>query len=85
MAKDAVIRARTDIKLKEQVDEILSTLGMTHSQVINMFYSQIVLHQGLPFVVKIPNQTTVDAMEKSNRGEGEKFNSVDDLFADLDD
>ena len=85
MVKDAVIRARTDSALKKEVEEILAKIGLTPSQAVNIFYSQIALHQGLPFEVKIPNKTTIQAIEETEKGEGQKFDSVEDLFKDLDD
>ena len=40
--------------IKEQAEAILSTLGIPASNAINMFYRQIILRQGLPFDVSIP-------------------------------
>ena len=85
MPKDAVIRARTDSELKEKVEKILSQIGLTPSQAVNLFYSQIALHQGLPFEVKIPNKITAQAMRETSQGIGNKFDSVDDLLKDLND
>lgn len=54
MAKSANLYARIEPDLKEQAETILNTLGIPASNAITMFYKQIILHNGLPFEVKIP-------------------------------
>jgi DNA-damage-inducible protein J len=84
MAKTAMIRARTDEKLKEQVEVIFHRLGMTTTEAINLFYRQVKVHRGLPFPVRLPNAETRKTLEKSNRGEDIKtFKTIDELFKDL--
>ena len=84
MAKTAMIRARTDEKLKEQVEGIFHKLGMTATEAINLFYRQVKMTRGLPFPVRLPNGETRRTLEKSARGEDVKtFKNVEDLFKDL--
>ena len=54
-AKTANLYARIEPDVKEQAEAILDILGIPASGAINMFYKQIILHQGLPFEVTIPN------------------------------
>lgn len=58
-AKSANLYARIEPKVKEQAEEILSTLGIPASNAINMFYKQIILQKGLPFAVKLPSAKPV--------------------------
>ena len=58
--KSANLYARIEPDVKEQAESILSTLGIPASNVINMFYKQIILQRGLPFEVKIPSAKPVD-------------------------
>ena len=84
MAKTAMIRARTDEKLKEQVEGIFHKLGITATEAINLFYRQVKMTRGLPFLVRLPNGETRRTLEKSARGEDVKtFKNVEDLFKDL--
>jgi DNA-damage-inducible protein J len=84
MAKTAMIRARTDEKLKEQVETIFHRLGMTTTEAINLFYRQVKVHRGLPFLVRIPNAETRRTLEKSARGEDViKCKDEKDLFRKL--
>ena len=59
-AKSANLYARNEPEVKNQAESILSTLGLSASSAINMFYKQIVLQRGLPFDVKIPSARPVD-------------------------
>ncbi len=54
--KSANVYARIEPEVKEQAENILSTLGIPASNAINMFYKQIILNGGLPFEVKIPSK-----------------------------
>lgn len=54
MAKTANLYARIEPEIKEQAESILETLGIPASNAINMFYKQIILHNGIPFDVRIP-------------------------------
>lgn len=54
MANTSALYTRIDTSLKNSAENILSQLGITPSGAIQMFYSQIVLHRGLPFEAKLP-------------------------------
>ena len=56
MAKETTVRARIDETLKEDAETVLRQLGITTSQAINIYFSQIVLRQGLPFDVALPEK-----------------------------
>lgn len=62
-AKSANLYVRIEPDVKEQAEEILSTLGIPASNAINMFYKQIILNRGLPFEVKIPATRPVNVAE----------------------
>ena len=54
MAKETTVRARISEELKTDAEAILQQLGLNTSQAINLYFSQIVLRQGLPFDVTLP-------------------------------
>jgi len=85
MAKTATIKARTTEELKSEVDNVLSQLGMTATEAINLYYKQIALRKGLPFDVKIPNAETLEAMKEADSviKTSPGYDNVDDLMADL--
>lgn len=84
MAKTAMIMARTEPDLKSDAEKILKKLGLSTTEAINLFLSQIRLHKGLPFKVKIPNKTTRETFKKTDEGkELVKCKDADDMFKRL--
>jgi DNA-damage-inducible protein J len=71
MALNATVRARVDVNLKAEVEEILSQIGITTSQAINIFLNSIKRERGIPFELKIPNDETLNAMKEARDGIGE--------------
>ncbi|PCI36778.1 MAG: type II toxin-antitoxin system antitoxin, RelB/DinJ family [Thiotrichales bacterium] len=85
-AKNTVVRARINNNLKHDVESILSPLGLTLSEAINLFFSQIRLNKGIPFVIKIPNDITQKTLLESAKGKNVKsFHSMESLLDDLND
>ena len=56
MANTAAVYARIDPELKNEVEGILSQLGVTPSAVVQMLYSQIKLTRSIPFEIKLPTR-----------------------------
>ena len=65
MAKTSPVYARIDTSLKDKAEAVLTKLGITPSGAIQMFYSQIVLHNGIPFDVRIPSPKPMPAVALS--------------------
>jgi len=72
MALDATVRARIDVELKQDVEKILSEIGLSTSQAITMFMKGIRRERGMPFELKIPNDETLEAMKEIEEGITEK-------------
>ena len=82
--KSAMIRARISPDLKEKAETIFRRLGLSVTEAITLFYSQVTLNKGLPFEVKIPNTATRQAMQDLDDGIGvTEADSVDDLARQL--
>ena len=60
MQKTSNLSIRIDPVLKESSEKILSDLGMSMSSAITLFLRQVVLHNGIPFDVKIPGIVNID-------------------------
>lgn len=85
MNSEANIQTRIDGRIKNKAGKILSRLGLNHSQAINIFYRQIILRNGIPFSLELPNQTTLDAVSELESGKVKKsFQNTKELFEDLD-
>ncbi len=86
MAKTEMIRARVEPDLKHDAEAVFSTLGMSPTEAITLFYKQVALQQGLPFEVRIPNAETLEAMRQAHKKDGLiKYDSRDDLMAKFED
>ncbi len=57
--KTANVNCRIAEDIKSKAEEILSKMGIPRSVAIDMFYRQIIMNNGLPFVVTIPNKPLV--------------------------
>ena len=85
MARTATIQARIDPKVKSEAQKILSALNISMSEAISLYLTQVALHRGIPFEVKIPNALTVETIRKADNGEElNTVDSVDELFKELD-
>jgi len=82
------MKTQTTIRVDELnytlAKEILAKLGLNYSQAIAVFNNMIVMHQGLPFDVRIPSKETQKALDELKARDGKSFKSVDALFDDLD-
>lgn len=85
MTKTAVISARIDPELKATAERVFQELGLNTTQAITLFFKQVELQHGLPFEVRIPNVATRSALADAQaRRDLSEFETVDQLFADLD-
>jgi DNA-damage-inducible protein J len=71
MTKSETFSTRIDPELKAVVENILSELGMTTSEAINIFFKQVALQKGLPFPVRIPRLTKSEIIAKIREAEDE--------------
>ena len=60
MPKSSGVYTRVEPELKDQVEQVLSKLGIPMANAINLFLHQIVLQKGIPFEVKIPQRIPLD-------------------------
>lgn len=58
--KTANLYARIEPETKICAESILESLGIPVSTAINMFYKQIILNNGMPFELKLPNKKNID-------------------------
>ena len=77
----SLAKETTSIKLDKQTKDsaklIFKELGITMGDAVNMFLSQVNLHQGMPFEIKIPNKLTQSVIKESKKSQ-----NVDDFSAD---
>lgn len=80
MLKTETISARINPVLKQKTTAIFNDLGMSYSEAITLFLSQVALHRGLPFEVKIPNAITAKSLQNLREGKNvTTVSSVEEL------
>ena len=82
---------RVDKGLKKQADELFKKLGMNTSVALNMFLTQSVREQSIPFIpsLEVPNARLISAIEEVEQIENgvikvKKYKSFKDAIEDLD-
>lgn len=80
MNKVATINVRIEPALKHQAEAILNQLQLSSADAIRLLYSQICLHQGLPFEVKLPNEKTIKAIKELEAGRGKRVQSMKEIW-----
>lgn len=83
MRKNAIIHARINSDIKVRAEKIFDAIGVNASEAINIFFRQVVLKNGIPFKVEIPNKTTLKALKELEGDRLESFENVDELFSKL--
>jgi DNA-damage-inducible protein J len=81
--KTAVVRSRIEPAVKVRAERVLQHCGLDLSTAIRLFLGQVVALRGLPFEVKVPNATTIAAMEEARTMTAARFGSAKELFDDL--
>ena len=84
MNKSATITVRLDPQVKKNAEVVLKALGLTTSQAVNLFFTQVSLNKGIPFDVHIPNEVTAKAIQDGLAGRSlHAAAGMDDLIAQL--
>ena len=82
MPRTTSIYTRVEPEIKEQAEQILSTLGIPVTSAINLFLRQVVMQRGIPFEVKIPpHPLDISKMTKEEL-DAEIQKGYDDIAAD---
>lgn len=79
MAKSANLYVRIEPEIKEQAETILTALGIPASNAITMFYKQIIINNGLPFEVKLPNHPLDTSRMTATQLDAELEKGYDDM------
>ena len=83
MSKTATTHVRLTPEVKKQAEDILKELGISISAAHELFYRQIISHQGIPFELRVMKKETLQSMIDARNGKGKKYNSITHMFTDL--
>jgi len=92
--KTASVNSRMRVDIKQQAEEILDRLGIPRSVAMDMYYRQIIAHNGIPFSLTLP--ATVPARDEMTAAQFDQMMAtglkqakeddsfdVDEVFAEL--
>ncbi len=82
---------RVDRNLKQQADTLFKKLGINTSAALNMFLTQSVREQSIPFVptMNVPNDRLLNALQEvedieSGKIKAKRYKTFEDALKDLD-
>ncbi len=78
-----MVHIRVDEQVKAQAAEALASMGLSVSDAVRMMLVRVAAEKALPFEIRVPNAETVAAMRELDEGLGKRFDTVEDLMADL--
>lgn len=65
MTSTTMVHVRIDEDTKAQAAETLAALGLSVSDAVRIFLKRVVIEQGLPLTLKVPNAETRAAMREA--------------------
>jgi DNA-damage-inducible protein J len=68
MSKTTMIHARVQLDPKTDMEKILEKLGLSTTEAITIFFSQVKLRKGLLFEGRTPNKATLETFRKTDAG-----------------
>ncbi len=90
MAKTATINFRIEPEIKQDAEELFSSLGMTLAEAINIFLHQSLIQGGLPFDVRKPmySMEAIAALQEaqdivSGKIKSKTYSSAKELFDEI--
>jgi DNA-damage-inducible protein J len=83
MPATEMVHVRIEKRIKTQAAKTLAAMGLSVSDAVRVLLTRVAAEKALPFEVKVPNPTTLAAMQEARKGSLPSFNKVADLMADL--
>lgn len=83
MAQTAVVRARIDVDIKEQAEELFADIGISTSQAISILFRKAIQDGGIVVDLRRPSQRLKRAIGELEAGEGVYHEGVDSLMNEL--
>ena len=77
MTKNVQMSIKMEPELHDQFMAAVAAVHTPAAQVLRQLMRKFIAQQ------ELPNNVTIAAMQSADKGEGERFNSADDLFRDL--
>jgi len=82
----ADLHCKIKAPIKRKAKKVFDELGINMTDAIRLFLTQVTIQKAIPFDIRMPNETTINAMkeaEKENIASLKSYSSAKELFADL--
>ncbi|MBF0180423.1 MAG: type II toxin-antitoxin system RelB/DinJ family antitoxin [Magnetococcales bacterium] len=86
MTSTSMVHVRVDHELKQKAGEALAAMGLSISDAVRVLLQRVVAEQRMPFSIRVPNATTLAAMDEAEaimRTQRHRFASGSELLDDL--
>jgi DNA-damage-inducible protein J len=84
MSQNQLVQARVNGEVKAQATAALADMGLTVSDAVRILLTKIAREKTMPLELLTPNATTFAAFEEAkNRSNLPRFNTIEELMADL--
>lgn len=83
MAVSRVVQARVPTEIQDAASQVINAAGLTVSDVVRVLMTRIAEDKAIPLELFRPKAETLAAFAEIERGGLKRFNTVDDLFEDL--
>ena len=84
MPQTQLVQARIDGEIKAQATAVLADIGLTVSDAVRILLTRVAREKMMPLELLTPNAATLAAMEETgNRSNLPRFNTIEELMADL--
>lgn len=83
MAVSRMVQARVPGHIQDIANQVIQASGLTVSDVVRVLMTRIAEDKIIPPALFQPNEETLAAFAEIDRGGLKRFDSVEDLFAEL--
>ena len=84
MPGTGTIHVRIEPELKREAEQTFAALGLSVTEAVTLFYEQVAMRGGLPFLLRQPNATTLEAIRQIRTGEGiTEYASLEELMEEF--
>jgi DNA-damage-inducible protein J len=81
VVKTEMVRARVSSQLKNDSEQVLQRLGMSVSDAIRLFLTQVSLRNEFPIELKIPNKETLNTFSEATTDD--VYETANELFDEV--
>lgn len=79
-----IIHIPMDSDINAQANYVFSNFGLSADEAITLFFNYVAESKKMPFVVPKPNEETLNAINDARNGNVERYDSLQSMWADLD-